>query len=337
MSLAPIEGQPGLFRSLGDAALDERRARLEARVRELETMLGALRERTQPILDVFPGALDTRKYVSVWEALSRIPRPTAAETLVRMSQEAGAQIIRAGIMSATENIDLARTLLGMPPLLRTTDEQFAASIDRIVTLETSAWGAIEATTQFVESVRAVTDAPAAAARAIGLGGWPMVALGVVAIIAEASIVYLVFERITHAVEVRVDAEAACRADAAAGRPCTGDQLIAYQARSNERVAQNGVVPAVSGAVRAVGEGAASAMNTFAIVAGLGLLGGIWYATQPTQVQRLRSSASAAYAAARERVRAAGSRAAASARSQYARLRGRAAAPAGVAGLRRRRR
>jgi hypothetical protein len=313
--IVAVPGQPGLFRrGLGDAALDERRARLEARARELETLLGALRERTQPILDFFPGALDTRKYRSVWEVLSSIPRPGATDTFVRMSQEAGAQIIRAGIMSATDNIDLARTLLGMPPLLAVTDEQFAANIDRIVSLETSAWGAIEATGQFVDSVRAVTDAPAEAARAIGLGGWPMIALGVVAIVAQASLVYLVFERISNAVEVRIDAEAACRAESAAGRPCTGDQLLAYQARADERVARSGVVPAVSGAVRDVGEAAAGAISSASIIVGVGLLAGIYFLVQPAQLARARAAA-ADYGA---RASAAASRAASRARARFSR-------------------
>lgn len=275
--LAPIPGQPGLFRSLrglGDAALDAKRVTLEARVRQVEEELRQTRESVRPLLDLFPGALDRRKVETAWDVLKRIPRPSLVDTFVRLSQETSVSLIKCVLLSATENLDLARTLLGMPPLRTVTDEQFSQSIVRVERLLSTTSAGLASLRRYLEDAQSITEAPARAMRAVGLGVHPAVVVAIV--IVAGVVIYSLYSQLAAMLDAQTTALEACVADAAAGRPCTGDQLLEYQRRASARADSQGLLPSI----RAAAEKAGNTAQLLAIAAGVVAIAAIVYTAAP---------------------------------------------------------
>ena len=283
MTIQPIPGQPGLFRrGLGDAMTDSKRATLEARVRQVEDELRQTRESIRPLLDLFPGALDAARVESAWDVLKRIPQPTLIDVSVRLSQETSVAIIKTVLRGAAENLDLARTMLGMPPLLAVTDEQFTRSNPRIVRLLDTTSAALSTLRQYIESAQSVADVPGRVARAVGLGIHPAVI--VAGIVVAGVLLYALYSQIIAMFDANSSAIAACIADATAGHPCTGDQFISYQQRAQERSTQGGLLPSLQAAANK----ASNVATILAFGAGLLVLGALVYTAAPA-VQTARST------------------------------------------------
>lgn len=275
--LAPIPGQPGMFRSLrglGDAATDAKRTALETRVRQVEDELRQARESLRPLLDLFPGVLDTRRVESAWDVLKRIPRASLADTVVRLSQETSVSLIKGVLLSAANNLDLARTLLGMPPLRSVTDEQFTQSIPRIERLLSTTSSGLAALRRYAEEAQSITEAPARAMRAVGLGIHP--AIIVAGIVVAGVVVYALYSQFAAMIDANVSAIAACVADAAAGRPCTGDQFLEYQRRASERADQQGLLPSI----RQAAEKAQNTAQLLVVAAAVVAVGALIYTSAP---------------------------------------------------------
>jgi hypothetical protein len=325
--IVAVPGQPGLFRhGLGDAALDARRAALEERNRELRSRVAVLKDRVVPLLRYFPGALDPITLRSSIAALRRIPGVNISSTFVRLSAEGMATIIKAGLTSIFANLDLSQALGGMSVSPPVTDDQFTRNASKITSLQTTAWGTLEALERLVDSARSATDVVDDARRAVGLGWVDIVVEGIVFIVV-ASLVYLVIERILIAYRAHSSAIDACEQQLrATGVPCTGDQLLSYERLAAEREGQYGVLPAVGAAVSNVGEAAAGATRMVPLVLGVvgiaaliaysrpGTAGYAAYESASAAASRAASSASAAASRAASRARAAAS----SARARFSR-------------------
>lgn len=287
--IVAVPGQPGLFRQRGFAGLEGQRTALEARVREVEDRLGRARTLVASLLEVFPGALNTRKVESAWQILRRIPQPSLAGSFFTMSQETAVSLIKAVLLSSANNLDLSRTLLGMPPLLAVTDAQFernAPKVRRLLDTTSAVLGTLE---EFLDAVQTVSSAPERAARAVGLGN-PAAIIGVAVVLVGGAVSYLLWSQLGASIDANVSALEACLADAAAGIPCTGQSLLEYQRRAADRASSQGIVPQIGGAVRDVGEAAAGAISATGIIVGVGVLAGLYFLAQPAQLARARAAA-----------------------------------------------
>jgi len=274
MTIQPIPGQPGLFRrGLGDAMTDSKRTTLEARVRRIEDELRQTREDVRPLLDLFPGALDTQKVENAWQILARIPGPTLAGAYVRMSRETVVATIKTVLRAATENLDLARTMLGMPPLSSVTDEQFTRSNARVVLLLDTTTQGLAKLRMFLDAVQSVVDVPTRAARAVGLGNVWVIALIVVV---AGTIVYALYSQMIAMIDANVSAIAACASDAAAGRPCTGDRFLEYQRRASARAESQGLLPSI----RHAAEKAQDTAQLLVVAAAVVAVGALIYTSAP---------------------------------------------------------
>lgn len=202
----------------------------------IETRLGAdwaiylsLKDETQRIFARYPGALEPATFERFVRRLVEL-HPTP-DTLVRLSAEQLAMLLKGGLSVVVRNLGLAWSMTsssrtGERQKLIETAERTMSEIRRLLNALRTAEGV---------------------SGSVGLGiaiadDVVIAAIAVVGVVIVAALVIAFLSQVAVAVEAYTAAERACERDAAAGHPCTGAQGERYRAEARAASASFGVVP-----------------------------------------------------------------------------------------------
>lgn len=228
----PIPGQPGLYlprgalRGLGDLRQDTIRVKLASVTASYNTT----QTNAAKLLNAF-GPMDANSLLSLGEAIKAL-KSRNATAIARLTGAQFAGIVRMGLAAAKGNIVRAEGI---------TNGNLAGHETIVESLLGAAQGVIDAVGLIVNNA---TSAIGTATGSVGFAGTGGRGLGLViaddvAIAAIVAVGVLVGVALLLGVYVYVHqsqvasetADRACVQDAAAGRPCTGEQWVTYRDRA----------------------------------------------------------------------------------------------------------
>lgn len=302
LSLAPVHGQPGVFRRRGDLedyldgyAMNGAGMRglggpledAQTKLRVTQRTYDDLKARATTLLSRW-GPLDTSTLTRLMQLASSTPigRP------VILSAAAFTGVVRMSLAAATGNIVRARAILE-----RGTEPGREA---RANVLLNAAKNSLRALDSLIAGAEVAQGPQAAAARRLGLSGSGLgfviaddailAIIAVVGVVVLAALIASVYTYTHQSTAASDTADAACEADAAAGRPCTGDDYVRYRAAAIEQEHSLSPFPDFSPLIRQTG----SLIFWGGLLAVGGLLAyGAWTAAPAAQITRERLRARAA--------------------------------------------
>ncbi|WP_053230833.1 hypothetical protein [Sandaracinus amylolyticus] len=192
------------------------------------------------------------------------------DSVVTVTREQVSILLRAALSQVGRNLGLAAVIYGGSQIAkhRRIAQALVASAVRIIgrtrrLVAGIAWGR-DATRRVRGGGLASPAIPVAVAIA-AIVAWAGV------LVVSAVLLYALVSAIQHGVQSYAVAERACELDAAAGRPCTGDDWTRYRAAAAEQARQDGLVPDVAASARAVGDAVGRAIFWGTILAVGGVL------------------------------------------------------------------
>jgi hypothetical protein len=218
----------------------------------------------------YPGALEPMTFEAFVTRLVQL-RPSS-DTLVRMTAEQLAMLLKGGLSVVVSNLGLAYS---MTSARRATDRaKLVDTAERVM-----------------DAIRRMLDALQTAqegARAVGLGELGIAiaddviiaGIAVVGVVIIAGLVIAFLSQLAAAIEAHHAAEVACERDAAAGHPCTGAEGERYRSQARADAASYGVAPAIGDALRPLTEAAGSLL----FWAGVGVAGYLLWTTLPAATE-----------------------------------------------------
>jgi hypothetical protein len=326
--LAPITGQPGLFRHGSELA--NRNERDESGF-EIAESRGSRRDAKRTFMSGLEGcgcdttrspglgsvASTTQVAQAAWvrygsmksgvqALLDRFPRIDAAryrevaqrlvqlpgDTLVRLSAEELAMFLQAGMTTVAKLLGLANAMITGPS---------AAHYEaKSRTLVNDANAILNAIQRILDAVNTADGLADRARRAVGLAEPIAVSTGAlvagiiagtIVVVVGAVLLYALLSSISTGLQTLAAAELACDRAATEGRPCTGEDWMRFYEAANAEARRNGAVPNIADLLQ-------QAMNSV-VVGGFVVLGallayGLWVSAPAASEARegLRRRASA---------------------------------------------
>lgn len=215
----PRTGRPWTIGEVPTTVLDQLRANAQN--------LNELKMRAEPIVREIPWSTDA--YVALVRKIVESPR----SAMVQISRADLGLLIRGVISTVSQSQILAEGLL--------TSAATSSQIDRGRRLLFRAKDTMTQLSRVLTAVRPVT----------GLGVWPAV-IGAALLVIAAVLAYQLVASLQANVAAIADAEAACRLDAEAGRPCSGSDYEGYLRRAREEQRNQGSVPNLADLFKNVG-------------------------------------------------------------------------------------
>jgi hypothetical protein len=253
-------------------AIQARRDGLFVQLQNLNQRIARLRADYQPIFDRHPQKLQQGDF---YAAASRIVSAKNAagsnqNAGVAVSVEQSAVIVRASFSELDRAQSLAKVLL-----LESNNEQFVRNEPRIKSLIENNKRALARLKDTVESARTPDTASSFFSRIVGLNGAdglgePLTILLVGAVVIWIIGIVAVYSLIRHiydSQQLTKEVEAACAADARAGHPCTGRQMIEYRNEIGVQNRENGPVDPISNLFGQIGSG----INALFWIFGIGIV------------------------------------------------------------------
>jgi hypothetical protein len=252
-------------------AIQARRDSLYRELQSLNERIARLRTELQPILDRHPQPLQQGDF---YEVASRIVSAKNAagnnqSAGVAVSAEQSAVIVRSSFSELYRAQSLAKALL-----IESNSDQFVRNETRIRSLVQNNNRILTRLKDTVESARAPDTASSFFSRIVGLNGadgigtLPLIIGGaillwIIGIVAAYSLIRHIYD----SQQITKEVEAACAADARAGHPCTGRQMIEYRNEIGVQNRENGPVDPISNLFGQIGSG----INALFWIFGIGIV------------------------------------------------------------------
>lgn len=268
---APVASTAGYLRGLQRCSscargLGEVAASL-TRTQAAHARFQALKTDVQQLINRMP-TIEPTSFLVMARRISEMPR----DTIVRLTADELATMLRAALSVVGSNLGLANAMLIGP--------NAAANEAKALKLVQTAEVVLTATDNVLYAINTARDAADRAARAVGLSDpvvIPTGALiagiiaGAIVIVVAGVLLYTLFASISAAMESYQAAQQACDRDAAAGRPCTGEAWTEYREAAQAQQRESGVVPNFDGFFQRAGNTAiAVGVGVVALAIGYGL-------------------------------------------------------------------
>lgn len=243
--LAPIAGQPGLYRSSALRGLGVPVATLNSKLTAVQAQYDALKTSMTPLLNAYgPLDQDTLKRI-----LAAVQQAGSSPAIIGAASFVG--VLRLALASAIGNIARARAILNGSP---------AGHEDIVANLLTTAQNVLDATGTLVSGAAVASGAISAGARRLGLSGLgafglddaTVAVIAAVGFVVAAALIYAIFVQVQAASNAATVADSACQRDATAGHPCTGTQWAQYRADAETQAHQQSVIPDFGSILQSVG-------------------------------------------------------------------------------------
>lgn len=279
MRIVPVSGQPGLYRRQGLRGLGMAQAALMERLRIAQTSYDQMKQAAQPFLRV---PFSAASFETLAQQVVSLSAAEASSTLVQLSGQQIGLLVRGTVGEVGRSFAFVQAVATSS---LATDAQRARAANVLTNIET----AIAALSTLLSAAQTAQDAIAAGRRVVGLSdfGVSEAAMLVVVVAGAALGLYLVIRMLVTLKNLQTAerlAREACERDAAAGRPCTGEDYVDFYTRSAREASEWGMLPDLAPILRSTGD----ALFWGVAILAVGLVAyGVWV-TKPA-ADRVRAS------------------------------------------------
>lgn len=262
------------------------RGQLTSQIQALNTQIASLRTSYQPIFDRYPGAIQSGQFYPIASRIvaAKNEAGNAQGVGIPLTGQQAADLVRASFAELYRGQSLAKILT-----LASNDEQFSRNAPRVAAILDNNRRLAARLQQTVDSAHPENAAMSAFRRVIGLNGLsdignPLIIAGYVIIVLALAAAYFLIRHIYDSQQINQQVEDACAADARAGRPCTGQQMVEYRRELNQIKEEYGDPDPIGDLFSQIGSG----VNALFWIFGIGIVAyGVFVTLPAAQAARER--------------------------------------------------